>query len=51
MATNEQALDQVPSLEMELDETSIMSSLTRLQELHISVWHYLPLRIKLRTHC
>ena len=51
MATNEQALDQVPPLEMELDEASIMSSLTRLQELHVSVWHYLPLKTKLSTHC
>lgn len=37
MATNEQALDQVPPLEKELDEASIMSSLARLQEVHISL--------------
>lgn len=42
MATNEQELDQVPPLEVELDEASIMSSLARLYEIHMSVWHSLP---------
>ncbi|KAM0800015.1 hypothetical protein BDR22DRAFT_274103 [Usnea florida] len=37
MATNEQALDQDPSPETEMDEASIISSLARLQELHISL--------------
>ena len=48
MAANEQALDeastQPPALETELDEASIMSSLARLQELHISVWRYRPIK-------
>lgn len=34
---DEQALDQAPPLEMELDEASIVSSLARLQEMHISL--------------
>lgn len=37
MATNEQALDHDSPIEMVLDEASIMSSLARLQEMHISV--------------
>ncbi|CAD6579571.1 MAG: hypothetical protein ASARMPRED_009183 [Alectoria sarmentosa] len=37
MATDEQDFHQVPPLEMELDEASIMSSLARLQEMHISL--------------
>lgn len=40
MATDQQALDQDLSLETELDEASIMSSLARLRELHISVRIY-----------
>ena len=40
MATNEQALDQtLLPVEAGLDEDSIISSLARLQELHISVCH------------
>ena len=49
MATDEQALDQDPSLETELDEASIMSSLARLQELHISVRIYVLSKTKLST--
>lgn len=45
MATNEQTPDQAPPPETELDEASIMSSLARLQELHIFVWPYLPLKL------
>lgn len=50
MATDEHALDQVPPLEMELDEASIMSSLARLQEMHISVWHCIPFKTMLSMH-
>ena len=45
MATNEQTLDQSPPLvEAGLDEDSVISSLARLQELHISVCHSLTLK-------
>ncbi|CAF9925960.1 MAG: hypothetical protein ALECFALPRED_003261 [Alectoria fallacina] len=37
MATDEQEFHHVPPLQMELDEPSIMSSLARLQEMHISL--------------
>ena len=46
MATDEQALDQDPSLETELDEASIISSLARLRELHISVRIYVLSKTK-----
>ena len=45
MATNEQALDQTsPPAEAGLDEDSVISSLARLQELHISVCQSLTVK-------
>lgn len=51
MAAIEDPPNQVPPLETELDEASIMSSLARLQEMHISVWPYLPSKTTLGTVC
>ena len=46
MATNEQTLDQPPQpIEAGLKEDTVISSLARLQELHISVCHSLTLKI------
>ena len=54
MLTNEEALEQaptqLPALETELDEDSIVSSLVRLQELQISVWHDRPIETILRVN-
>ena len=51
MATTEEALDQVSSPELELDEDSIVSYLARLQDMHISVWRCSHLKTRFNTNC